>query len=990
MKKFILVPLLALLMCFNVFAVEVSNLAELKSALATGGDIILTGNVTDANELLIISKKTTINGNGYHIYGNGGKNAVMNAKYLFQVKTNEAVVIKNIVLFSKSARCIVAENVDNVNISLNDVTLNSGSNRGVDLLDSESASLTISNSTIQLVEGLTTDAYGNPAVESDYYDKKVLGSYSRGVNIGRLTNSTIKIDNSTLQGFYYNINNIGGTMVGTKVIATNVSFKGRCALNVWGVGGYYEINDCSVTGINNWAGPSESFACFVFNNDGTTCCENNTCIINGGTIASAFFDATGKANPNARQFFIRDQGKNNVIEINNAQYTCEKGEGPAGNSKGGVVEYASPTTSITINGGTYDCPEIVEGFINGDNPDVLETGTNVGSIVINGGTFTTNTVSDNNMDNSNVYSALTINGGTFAITTTDPDTGDEVVVDIADLVDPNNAENTLLGNTSETIENQDGTVSVVPQGTEAATEKVDPAIQTDLVWGTDVAMTAQNVVVQPTQTLTLNSGTANAYRLDMGQNATVIVKSGSTLNIGEGGVALNNAGDDDPQIIVEQGATLVLNGLMYGSVPENLIIKASAASYGQLLVNPNVQAHGDNHPNGTFEFVTRSFYENGDHYQYERFGIPTYTTVESVECDVDGLYTGIYVYENEDWQDLGYLVKGTPFANTSRLNTPFATCNLIAYNYSASPSNATYSFKGGLTGNSNASLNCNLDWNPFANSYTADVDAALFLSGLGSDANVTKAIYIAVPQGQGQYRWDGYDPELVAEYLADNGKKLVVRPMQAFILRNKHMAEIKTINYQNAVWNPGTSAGAPARVSSVSDNTARVRIMIDNGQGLSDYLNLTESATYASKVDKYMNDDVNIYAHDADDLLTILSAEDIQDTYVGFSTVQGGNFTISFPKATGRAFTLVDLETGAEVDAEQGNTYSFSAEPNTNADYRFKLVERKKVVTGISNLTDDSNAKGIYTIMGQYLGEMNIWNTLPAGVYVVDGEKRVK
>ena len=27
---------------------------------------------------------------------------------------------------------------------------------------------------------------------------------------------------------------------------------------------------------------------------------------------------------------------------------------------------------------------------------------------------------------------------------------------------------------------------------------------------------------------------------------------------------------------------------------------------------------------------------------------------------------------------------------------------------------------------------------------------------------------------------------------------------------------------------------------------------------------------------------------------------------------------------------------------------------------------------------------------GQYVGEMNVWNTLPAGVYVVNGEKRVK
>lgn len=980
MKKLFLVPLMALMTCVSVYAEEVSTLESLQSALAAGGEITLTADIDADLTQLTVEKGVTIKGGGHCIKG-------INT-YVFIVTTSEPVVMENLVIYaaktSKAGRGIRLGNdgaaADNAKLALSNVTINA-TYRAMDVWFSDGVTLNINDCVFQNVQGQVVDAKGNPTAAK--YDIELTSnnaSDTRGLNFGQLTHSRITITNTTMQGFFYVLNNVTGSngdMTDTKLAATNCTFKGRAALNVWGFGAEYEFTDCTIVGINNYGGGQEGFACFVLNSANT--CHDNTLIINGGTVVSAVFDAVGGSNPNASQYMVDDRATDNTIVINNSSYTCTK---ELGDDKGGIIASTSPTSDITINGGTYDCPNIVGGT----SSDVEG---NTGSITITGGEFNVSTVSPD-MNDGDVYSTVEIQGGTFQITSTNPETGAEVVVDIADLVDPNNAENTLLGNTSETIKNQDGTVSVVPQGTGVATEKVDPAIKTNLVWGTDVTMTAQNVVVQPTQTLTLNSGTANAYRLDMGQNATVIVKSGSTLTIGEGGVALNNNGANDPKIIVEQGATLVLNGLMYGSVPENLLVKASPASYGQLLVNPNVQAHGDNHPNGTFEFVTRSFYQDDAHYQFERFGIPTYTTVESVECNVPGLYTGIYVYENEDWQYLGYLVGGTPFANTSRLNTPFATCNLIAYNYSNLPTEAIYSFKGGLTGNSNASLNCNLDWNPFANSYTADVDAALFLSGLGSDANVTKAIYIAVPQGQGQYRWDGYDPELVAEYLADNGKKLVVRPMQAFILRNKHMAEVKTINYQNAVWNPGTSAGAPARVSSVSDNTARVRIMIDNGQGLSDYLNLTESATYASKVDKYMNDDVNIYAHDADDLLSILSAEDIQDTYVGFSTVQGGNFTISFPKATGRAFTLVDLETGAEVDAEQGNTYSFSAAPNTNADYRFKLVECKKVMTGAEDIRAEKVAKGIYTIMGQYLGEMNIWSSLPAGVYVMDGEKRVK
>jgi hypothetical protein len=34
--------------------------------------------------------------------------------------------------------------------------------------------------------------------------------------------------------------------------------------------------------------------------------------------------------------------------------------------------------------------------------------------------------------------------------------------------------------------------------------------------------------------------------------------------------------------------------------------------------------------------------------------------------------------------------------------------------------------------------------------------------------------------------------------------------------------------------------------------------------------------------------------------------------------------------------------------------------------------------------------EGVYTLTGQYLGDLNIWNTLPAGLYIVNGEKKVK
>lgn len=952
MKKLFLVPLMALLMCAHALAVEVQTFDDLKSALDAGGEITLTSNI-ESSEVLTISKATTIDGQGlYYIKGT--------AASVLNVTAQGKVVIKNVTIFAARAADGtggIQLGASDIDLLVDNVKINSTC-RGIHqtTVGLSGMNVVVQNSVLSLIWGGVYAADGTASVNYDLETKAAYGNYSRGLNI-YAKNSNFTIENSTIQGFFYSVNVPGQPTDGMKVYVNNCSLKGRAAMNVWGTNGEYTYTDCSVIGINNFGGSSEGFACFVFNANGDVC-SGNKLTINGGTVVSAVFNETGSTNPNANQYFVADRGKNNTVVINNASYSCTK---DLGIQKGGVFETVGSGSTATINGGTYDCPEIIEG--NGGGEVIINEG-NFDVIVV---TSTAYYPEGYEPYFDNVTSNITINGGTFE------NAADE---DINALTFANNEEKdpvSLVGNAVETYDNQDGSVSVVPQGTETA--KVDN--KPYLVWGTDVDLTAQNVVVQEKQTLTLYSGTANPYRLDMGDSAIVIVKSGSTLNIGEGGVALNNKGDYAPKIIVEQGATLVLNGLMYGSVPENLIIKASADSYGQLLVNPNVQAHGDNHPNGTLEFVTKSFYKAADNYQYERFGIPTYTTLEAIDCAVDGLYTGIYVYEN-GWQDLGYLQKGTPFANISRLNKPFIACNLIAYQEAAG---AAYTFKGALNGNSNASLTCDLEWNSFANSYTADVDVVTFMNGLGSGANVDATVYLATPTGMGTYSWDPVDA------IWANGEKLA--PMQAFILHNKAMTEVKTINYNSMVWTPGTAA-APARHIANNDLTAKLRIIVANEQGVLDNLKMSESYGDLHNAAKYMNEGVNIYAHIDDEKVAIAAAENLDETYIGFSAAKGGQYTISFANVEGREFDLVDLTTGARVEAIEGNTYTFSTADNTNNDYRFKLVERKKVMTGAEDIRAEKAAKGIYTIMGQYLGEMNIWSTLPAGVYVVDGEKRVK
>jgi len=54
------------------------------------------------------------------------------------------------------------------------------------------------------------------------------------------------------------------------------------------------------------------------------------------------------------------------------------------------------------------------------------------------------------------------------------------------------------------------------------------------------------------------------------------------------------------------------------------------------------------------------------------------------------------------------------------------------------------------------------------------------------------------------------------------------------------------------------------------------------------------------------------------------------------------------------------------------------------------VVNRRNAATALENTEAAVKAEGIYTLTGMYLGNMSVWNTLPAGIYVVNGEKRVK
>ena len=95
MKKLFLVPLMALMTCVSVYAEEVSTLESLQSALAAGGEITLTANITTDAKLNVSQANTTLIGNGFAIKSTD--------QYVLQISATN-VSVKNIVLYAAKSK----------------------------------------------------------------------------------------------------------------------------------------------------------------------------------------------------------------------------------------------------------------------------------------------------------------------------------------------------------------------------------------------------------------------------------------------------------------------------------------------------------------------------------------------------------------------------------------------------------------------------------------------------------------------------------------------------------------------------------------------------------------------------------------------------------------------------------------------------------------------------------------------------------------------
>ncbi|MCQ2312459.1 MAG: hypothetical protein MJZ84_03310 [Paludibacteraceae bacterium] len=506
---------------------------------------------------------------------------------------------------------------------------------------------------------------------------------------------------------------------------------------------------------------------------------------------------------------------------------------------------------------------------------------------------------------------------------------------------------------------------------------------------------------------------ADAASIIVKSEQTLTIQEGATLIVGAGGIVFNNEDDKTPgKIVVEPGATLLdgANGIISEDT-RNIIIQASETAQGTFLFDPEVSLN--THPFGTVELISRSGlrkYPNGSLVNYwHRFASPVmelkeenftndwdaYSATTGLQIAAGSYFqTQIYQWSSSiyDWQRIdkleNYWDSIVPFQGYTMLNN----CEWD----NTHKGGVTYTFKGNLVGNHNDDLSflCK-GYNYFGNSYTAPINIEELLNAVDND-DINRTVYIWDAELQVFRGWS-FEQLL---FIDDETTPVSIPSMQTFVMQllNGNSA-VSQIDYVNAIWNPVvnavTSNKAPQKAQQVLDATLKINITAANGE--KDAVVMMKDGRYSNELDngadaeKYMNNgSVNFYAHAEFANVSTLADTEIEGTMLSLVSNDETEFIMTFSAVSGDQYAIRDNLTGSLITIAEGNAYAFSTNANSTDENRFEIVALHRAPTDVENMNSNATAKGIYSVTGQYLGEAQDWFKLPAGVYVLDGQKVVK
>lgn len=535
--------------------------------------------------------------------------------------------------------------------------------------------------------------------------------------------------------------------------------------------------------------------------------------------------------------------------------------------------------------------------------------------------------------------------------------------------------------------------------TEKAKQEADPEHtipwQQTTTWSEGEVPADNTIVTIPVDaTITVSKDeatkTAEADQIFVSQGATLKVEEGTTLTVGDGGMNIGNGG----KVVVEAGATVAIgtSGIITTD-EEALVIESTETKQGVLLYDPAVEENTQ--PKGTVKLYTRSKMNDKAtwEYTYQRFALPVYNNASYALTD--NFSEAVHGYYDEEEKSYGFESyffewNGSAWTTTTRgALQPFAGYQLAN---NSKNGGVTYTFTGNLIGNGDGEYEfVSNGYDFFGNSYTAPINIQKLLEGFQANTpGVEVSVWVYNPEIK---NWGLINLDDLTDGFAFQTE---IPSMEGFLLNLRSGSSATAgVSYASAIWGPLMGGSpAPARTSSAIDNSVVITVA---AQDMADRLTLVEKETSdasfenGSDASKYMNPSgLNIYAETAAGTLSRVSTNNLEGTSISFNSIAEEQYTLSFSNVNGSDYVLRDNANGTIIELQNGSTYSFYQAANTTATGRFELVSARKIATGIDNTTTTNSTKGIYTVLGQYVGQTTMLSTLPAGVYVVDGVKVVK
>ena len=961
MKRFFLIPLLTLFSCVMAFATNVGNLTELQAALATGGEITLTADISGINAALNVNKSVAIDGQGHMLSG-----AIVNKGILTLVGTNDnmlEVAISNLHIKNTKAKGIaihIGGYLDS--LSIDNSTLEcptKGNNKSIEFdgPQPQNAKIGIRNST------LIASASGYPVRSYNPMNLYIKDCSTSGYCALNFQSNIETSSNPAL------VPNFAGSR-GSKIYAENCYFD---APNVHSSAG------------------SNAFACFAFHDDGINLTLKN-CGMNAEVLGNAgqtAFDLGGGYSPVER---ITDDGEHAINITLEGDNTHINGMFVSSNIYTGVVQTGVTATKaegyhLTETGYSYKYTNIADPVYDADRAFDGKTTIN---FVITGGTYSVNPES------------VSFRGHVLK----------DQLTEAEKQSDTRNLPDSKFEQLGITIPSTHQVKTITMDGVANPLYRVVPRTTTLYDLNSDVPEEEGGAGQNPNTSfelstgseMTLNQATTKAGYVEVSDNGddATIVKVGKTENPGtpsetkvDQTLVINNGLDvqGDSKVEVQAGSALVIGeGGIVTSKPENIVIEADEDGAASLLLDPTITVNQT--PELTVKMTVpaeHAGYEmNGsDKYRHwHRFAMPVDHMAATWVKDPDvPTYLYGWNYSAQEWAQVG-VTEMVPFVGYTLSPDKEISTNTAV----------TYTFKGKLLGNTNCTLNLNHHgYNFFGNSYTGYISILKLVDQIMGDAKIDGTVWM----------WDGEKYQGIGlEYLRQYGAiepswKKEVAPMQTFVLRLTGDDYSSTdINYADAIWgNPRYDAAktalnaAPARQAEINDDAIISMTIEANGQKES--VVLIENGVYSDAYDrgydaiKYMNENCfNTYVGVNGENYGTVATDILEGKMLNIKTNNEWAYSITFDFVAGEEYALRDNLTGNVIAIEEGATYEFAAQPNSTIECRFEIVSVAKMPTAIENTEVKANVKGIYTLTGQYVGED--FEALPAGVYVVNGVKIVK